>query len=212
MSATCQTSIPPRSQSIPTVRKRPGPKPKPVVESPEATDDSWEEPTTFREALALHMQRHGDTCWQLWKAVVRRRERFDKRTIPDWVSGGCVPRSALSMVVRARIEHRYRLPTGYFKALLPHSARATSRPRLADVEPAEQRRLAWHLSAFFARVLDDLFIQRMDGNDEIFSRVMSDKDFRTAAQEHLAREVYERVRSSPTSEPEQVAPSSSSSV
>jgi type I restriction enzyme, R subunit len=51
-----------------------------------------------------------------------------------------------------------------------------------------------NFSAFFGRVLDDLFIQRMEGNDEVFSRVMSDKAFRKAAQEHLAREIYDRVR------------------
>ncbi len=51
-----------------------------------------------------------------------------------------------------------------------------------------------NFSAFFGRILDDLFIQRMEGNDEIFNRVMSDKQFRNAAQEHLAREVYERIR------------------
>jgi len=45
-------------------------------------------------------------------------------------------------------------------------------------------------------VLDDLFIQRMEGNDEIFNRVMSDKKFRSAAQDHLAREVYDRIRRS----------------
>ena len=51
-----------------------------------------------------------------------------------------------------------------------------------------------NFAAFFGRVLDDLFIQRMEGNDEIFSRVMSDKQFRATAQEHLARQIYERVR------------------
>lgn len=51
-----------------------------------------------------------------------------------------------------------------------------------------------NFAAYFSRVLDDLFIQRMEGNDEIFRRVMSDRHFRAAAQDHLAREVYERVR------------------
>ena len=51
-----------------------------------------------------------------------------------------------------------------------------------------------NFSAFFGRILDDLFIQRMEGNDEIVNRVMSDKQFRTVAQTHLAREVYERIR------------------
>ena len=61
------------------------------------------------------------------------------------------------------------------------------------VEAAEANGLA-NFSAYFGRILDDLFIQRMEGNDEIFARVMSDKEFRGVAQDHLAREVYERVR------------------
>lgn len=51
-----------------------------------------------------------------------------------------------------------------------------------------------NFTAFFGRILDDLFIDRMEGNDEIFSRVMADKKFRAAAQDHIAREVYERIR------------------
>ncbi len=51
-----------------------------------------------------------------------------------------------------------------------------------------------NFSAFFARVLEDLFIDRMEGNEEIFSKVMSDAQFRNIAQEQLAQEVYERIR------------------
>ncbi len=51
-----------------------------------------------------------------------------------------------------------------------------------------------NFSEYFSRVLDELFIQRMEGNNEIFNRVMSDKQFRETAQEHLTREVYERIR------------------
>ena len=58
-----------------------------------------------------------------------------------------------------------------------------------------------NFTAYFGRVLDDLFIQRMEGNDDIFNRVMSDKQFRAAAQEHLARQVYERVRGERPVEP-----------
>ena len=50
-----------------------------------------------------------------------------------------------------------------------------------------------NFSNYFGRVIEDLFIQRMDGNDEIFHRVMSDELFRKAAQAHLAKEVYEHV-------------------
>ncbi|WP_449219946.1 type I restriction endonuclease subunit R [Tistrella mobilis] len=73
--------------------------------------------------------------------------------------------------------------------------RATAELDEKVVEAAKANTEA-NFSAFFGRILDDLFIQRMEGNDEIFNRVMNDKQFRSAAQEHLAREVYERIRSS----------------
>ncbi len=73
------------------------------------------------------------------------------------------------------------------------SVRATAERDEKIVEAAKANTES-NFSAFFSRVLDDLFIQRMEGNDEIFNRVMSDKQFRSAAQGHLAREVYERVR------------------
>ena len=49
-------------------------------------------------------------------------------------------------------------------------------------------------TAYLDRRLDELFIARMEGNDEIFSRVMTDTEFRSAAHEHLAREIFRRVR------------------
>jgi len=52
-----------------------------------------------------------------------------------------------------------------------------------------------NFAAFLERMLDELFIARMEGNEDIFSRVMTDKDFRSAAHEHLSREIFERVRS-----------------
>ncbi len=63
------------------------------------------------------------------------------------------------------------------------------------VEAAKANNFA-NFSAFFARILEDLFIDRMDGNEEIFNRVMSDPKFREIAQDQLAREVYERIRAS----------------
>ena len=73
--------------------------------------------------------------------------------------------------------------------------RATAERDEKVVEAAKANNEA-NFSAYFGRILDDLFIQRMEGNDEIFHRVMSDKQFRAAAQENLAREVYSRVRGS----------------
>ena len=49
-------------------------------------------------------------------------------------------------------------------------------------------------TAYLEGKLDDLFIGRMEGNDDIFSRVMSDMEFRSVAHKHLAREIFRRVR------------------
>ncbi|MBB5865683.1 type I restriction endonuclease [Xanthomonas sp. 3058] len=49
-------------------------------------------------------------------------------------------------------------------------------------------------TAYLGRVLDELFIERMDGNEEIFSRIMTDREFRFAASEHLAFEIFEKSR------------------
>ena len=60
-------------------------------------------------------------------------------------------------------------------------------------EVARANNLA-NFSSYLDRMLDELFIARMEGNEEIFSRVMTDTEFRSAAHEHLAREVFRRVR------------------
>ena len=49
-------------------------------------------------------------------------------------------------------------------------------------------------ASYLDRMLDELFIARMEGNEEIFSRVMTDAEFRSAAHEHLAREIFRQVR------------------
>ena len=51
-----------------------------------------------------------------------------------------------------------------------------------------------NFSSYLDRMLDELFIARMVGNEEIFSRVMTDTEFRSAAHGHLAREIFRRVR------------------
>lgn len=59
-------------------------------------------------------------------------------------------------------------------------------------------------SAYLDRMLDELFIARMEGNEEIFSRVMTDTEFRSAAHGHLARTIFRRVREKHTSAAGQV--------
>ncbi|WP_208596243.1 hypothetical protein [Desulfovermiculus halophilus] len=43
-------------------------------------------------------------------------------------------------------------------------------------------------------MLESLFIERMDGNEEIFGRLMNDDEFRRIAGEHLLHEVYNRLQ------------------
>lgn len=61
------------------------------------------------------------------------------------------------------------------------------------VEAAKANNLP-NFSAFLERMLDELFIDRMENNEDIFSRVMTDKAFRSAAHEHIAEEIFKRVR------------------
>lgn len=134
------------SERQPTTKRRePGTKPHAIEEFPTPLFNDWLDPPTFRKALELHMRRHGDSYWHLHRAVVRDDEKFDHSTIRHWMQGSKVPRSAASMEVLGRIERRYRLPAGYFRAKLPYQTRSTSGYVLDDIAPAERRWLAWHL-------------------------------------------------------------------
>lgn len=46
----------------------------------------------------------------------------------------------------------------------------------------------------FNKQLENLFIARMDGNEEIFVRLMNDEEFRKIAAGHLMRTVYQQVK------------------
>jgi type I restriction enzyme R subunit len=73
--------------------------------------------------------------------------------------------------------------------------RASAEEHEEIVEAARANNLV-NFSSYLDRMLDELFIDRMEGNEEIFSRVMTDREFRSAAHEHLAREIFRRVRES----------------
>jgi type I restriction enzyme R subunit len=53
----------------------------------------------------------------------------------------------------------------------------------------------------FNRQLENLFLERMEGNEEIFVRLMNDEAFRTVAANHLLRAVYNRVREAAPDDP-----------
>ncbi len=95
------------------------------------------------------MRRFGDSYWQLYRAVVRLNETFDSKTLLSWIQGERVPRSVTSFDILRRIEQRYRLSEGYFKAKLPHQARSLSGHDLGDISPAERRRISVHLPEDF---------------------------------------------------------------
>jgi len=99
----------------------------------------------FSATLRLHMERHGDTAWQLFRAIVQPGDPFSYSTLVQWARGRRVPRSTFGFTILQRIEHRYRLPSGYFKAKLSHPGRASVGHHIAGVTQSERRRLAWHL-------------------------------------------------------------------
>ncbi|MYF50637.1 MAG: type I restriction endonuclease subunit R [Gammaproteobacteria bacterium] len=58
-----------------------------------------------------------------------------------------------------------------------------------------------NFTSYLDRRLDELFIARMEGNEGIFSRLMTDTEFRAAAHSHLAYEIFRRVRERPRQSP-----------
>jgi hypothetical protein len=97
------------------------------------------------------MDRHGDSAWHLHRSVVKPEEASNHKTFVTWLQGTKAPRSVLSFEILRRIERRYRLPEGYFKAKLAHPTRAASGHRPPDVTPSQLRRIAWHLPDDFDR-------------------------------------------------------------
>jgi hypothetical protein len=118
---------------------------RPIVEFPTPLWTEWEDVDGFADALNLHIRRHGDSVRHLFHAVARDDKATKHRTMMKWATGELAPRSIQSLEVLARIERRYRLSAGYFKAKLPYLGRARTGHVLEDFSPAERRRLAWHL-------------------------------------------------------------------
>ncbi|TPJ73041.1 DEAD/DEAH box helicase family protein [Mesorhizobium sp. B2-7-1] len=99
---------------------------------------------------------------------------------------------ALSTLV-AKLNERFGTNFTEADQLFFDQIRASAEADDKIVEAAKANNLA-NFSSYFERMLDELFIDRMEGNEEIFSRVMTDKEFRSAAHEYLALEIFRRVR------------------
>jgi hypothetical protein len=130
--------------------RRRGRPPEPVVANPEPKTEVWEDPPSFHAALTLHMRRFGDTTVTLCRAIQAPGESLQTSTLVTWRNGKKAPQNVSSFDLLRRIERRYHLPAGYFRAKLPHPARAATGHAPAGVSPAEMRRLAWHLPDDFA--------------------------------------------------------------
>lgn len=127
-----------------------GPEPRPIRPFPDPLFEASDDPAAFQDALVYQMRRFGESYWQLYRAVVRLGETFDHKTMLSWVQGERVPRSVASFEILARIERRYRLPTGSFKAKLPYQIRSLLGHDLGDISPAERRRISLHLPDDFS--------------------------------------------------------------
>jgi hypothetical protein len=72
--------------------------------------------------------------------------------------------------------------TPYRLSLKPSRSSAEEDEKIVEAAKANN---FTNFSSYLERLLDELFIDRMEGNEEIFSRVMTDKEFRSAAHDIL---------------------------
>lgn len=147
-----------------TSQRKRGPKPKEIVEFPEAKWTEWTETSSFSQMLSLHMRRHGDSAYHLSRAISGEDMILDAHVLEHWMTGRRSPQTSQSFALLNRIERRYRLPINYFSARLPHRTRAVTGNRLDDIEPSVRRRLAWHIP-------DDFRFRPLAEQDEILEWV-----------------------------------------
>lgn len=111
----------------------------------------------------------------------------------DVGTGGLKEEGVSLSTLVAKLNERFGTDFTEADQLFFDQIRATAEGDEKIVEAARANNLA-NFSAYLERMLDELFIDRMEGNEEIFSRVMTDKEFRSAAHEHLALEIFRRAR------------------
>lgn len=67
-----------------------------------------------------------------------------------------------------------------------------------DLQEAAQANTLENFALVFNKMLERLFIERMEGNEGIFKRLMEDDAFRSIAARHLIEQVYGRLRGEAT--------------
>jgi type I restriction enzyme R subunit len=63
-----------------------------------------------------------------------------------------------------------------------------------DIRQAARANTIDNFKLLFEKELEGLFVDRMEGNDEIFRKVMQDENFRAAASGYLMSKVYDKAR------------------
>ena len=113
---------------------------------------------------------------------------------PTEVGTGCgykekIPLSKLIDILNERFGTEFKPADQLFFDSIKEDAMADSRLRkAAEVNTLE------NFGHVFKKALDDLFIDRMDANDEIVAKFMNEDDFRKIVIKYLTRQVWEGIR------------------
>jgi hypothetical protein len=122
--------------------------PPPAVDAADA-----EAPTElFHAALDRAMRTHGDTAAGLRRVLAQAGLPIEYSTLRSWRLGLKAPAHTDSLEVIGFLEARWGLAPGYFRARLPHPARAVKGQAIGGIGAAERRRLAWHVPDDFDRL------------------------------------------------------------
>ena len=78
----------------------------------------------------------------------------------------------------------------FFDQIIESAVSDAALQEAADANPEDK------FALLFAGMLDTLFIERMEQNEDIFARFMNEKDFKHVVAEWVSRTVYARLRSS----------------
>jgi type I restriction enzyme R subunit len=76
----------------------------------------------------------------------------------------------------------------FFDQILEAAAGDESLKEAAQANPEDKFALV------FAKVLESLFVERMEQNEDIFARFMNDRAFQDAVSEWLSRAAYKRLK------------------
>jgi hypothetical protein len=122
---------------IPDLSEPPTPRPPPQAEEEPFND--------FHTELDRQMRKHSDTPNKLKRALQAEGLWIEASTLRMWRLGIKSPLHKESLDILRWLEARYGLPAEHFRPRLPNASFATRGQKIAGIEPAERRRLAWHL-------------------------------------------------------------------